>query len=172
MACNLTQGFPLDCKESVGGIEKIYITELANKATISATGEITVFTLDQGTQFWEYDLREESSSYSEVITVNNVNGTVFYEQSSVFMLDPLNSDRKNEIVLLAKNDVMVIVKDSNGRYWLQGEETGAYISAGTMGTGTAKGDKSGFDLTLLAKEKLPAREVSASLISTLTQPAA
>jgi hypothetical protein len=172
MACLLTQGFPLDCKESVGGIQKIFITELANKATISPTGEVTAFTLDQGKQFWEYDLREESSSYDEVITVNNVNGTVFYEQSTVFVLDPRTTLRVNEIALLAKNDVMVIVLDSNGRYWLQGEVNGAYVSAGSIPTGTAKGDLSGFNITLLAKEKIPAREVSSTLIAALTAPAA
>lgn len=172
MACLLTQGFALDCKESVGGIEKIYITELANKATISATGEITVFTLDQGTQFWEYDLREESSSWNEVITVNNVAGTVFAEQTVVASLDPRTTARVEEVFLLAKNDTMVIVLDSNGRYWLLGETTGMYITTAAIPSGQAKGDKNGFDINLMAKEKRPAREVSSSLIASLTTPAA
>lgn len=171
MPCVLTTSFALDCKEAVGGIEKIYITELANKATISPTGEITAFTLASGKQFFEYDLREETGSFTQAITQSNTNGTLFYEQTAVASLDPLESDRINEIHLVAKNDVMIIVKDSNGRYWLMGENTGAYISAGSMLTGQAKGDKSGFDLTFMAKEAIPAREVASDLIASLTTPA-
>ena len=171
MACILTQGFTLDCKDSVGGIEKIYITELANKATISATGDITVFTLASSKQFFEYDMREETGSFTEAINASNTAGTLFFEQTVVISMDPRNSSRVSEVLLLAKNDVMVIVKDGNGVYWLVGETSGAYVSAGSILTGMAKGDKSGFDITLMAKEKIPAREVASSLIASLTTPA-
>lgn len=172
MPCALTTGFALDCKESVGGIEKIYITELANKATINASGEITTFTLAQGKQFFEFDLREESSSYTETETVSNVNGTTFYEQVLSVTLDPLTTERKEALYTIAKNDVMIIHKDSNGRYWLQGENTGAYSTGGPNQTGQAKGDLSGFTRTYTAKEKMYAREVSSALIASLTTPAA
>jgi hypothetical protein len=172
MACGLTQGFTLDCKKQVGGIKAVYLMELANKGTIGqATGEITTWTQASGTQFWKYELREESSSFTENINLNNQAGTLFYEQVTTVQLDPLNQNRKTELDLVAQNDVLVIVQDSNGLYWLAGEDNGCYITAGTMQTGQAKGDLSGFTLTLTGKEKNPAREVDSTLIATLTTPA-
>ena len=41
MACALTQGYTLDCADSVGGIKKIYVTELANKSTLTADRKST-----------------------------------------------------------------------------------------------------------------------------------
>ena len=172
MACGLTQGFTRDCKKQVGGIRNIYLLELANKGTITqATGEITAWTQASGTQFWKYELREESSSFTENINLSNVNGTLFYEQVLTFQLDPLDLNRKTEIDLVTQNDVLAIVEDSQGVYWLAGETTGAYVTAGTMQTGQAKGDLRGFTLTLTAKEPNPAREVDSALISSLTTPA-
>lgn len=172
MACALTQGFTLDCKDSVGGIKNIYLMALADKGTIGqATGEITSWTQASGKQFYKYELREESSSLTENVNLNNVNGTLFYEQVVTAQLDPLNTTRKEELHLVAQNDVLIIVEDSNGLYWLIGETTGAYVTAGTMQTGQAKGDLSGFTMTWTAKEKVPAREVDSSLIPTLTSPA-
>ena len=37
MACALTSGRALDCRDSVGGIKRLLITELANKATLTTT---------------------------------------------------------------------------------------------------------------------------------------
>lgn len=172
MACILTQGFTLDCKESVGGIKNIYLMALADKGTITqTTGDITTWVQASGKQFFKYELREESSSFTENVNLSNVNGTLFYEQVTTAQLDPLTSERKEELHLAAKNDLLIIVEDSNGRYWLQGETTGAYITGGTMQTGQAKGDLSGFTMTWTAKEKVPAREVASALIAALTTPA-
>lgn len=172
MACGLTQGFTLDCKKQVGGIKAIYLMELANKGSITqASGEISAWTQETGAKFWKYELREESSSFTQNINLNNQAGTLFYEQVITAQLDPFNLARVNEIDLVAQNDTLVIVEDSNGHYWLAGEDNGCYITAGTMQTGQAKGDLSGFTLTLTGKEADPAREVDSSLIASLTTPA-
>jgi hypothetical protein len=171
MSCALTQSIDLGCKESAGGIRKIYVTELANKNTISPTGDITVFTLDAGKQFWTYDLRDESSSFTQNVNANNINGTLFYEQVVTFSLDNLSTAKTTELFNLAKNDVMVIIQDENDNYWLAGEIKGCYTTAGTVQTGQAKGDLAGYTMTLTGKEKNPARAVSSTLIATLTAPA-
>lgn len=47
-----------------------------------------------------------------------------------------------------KNSLVAVVKDSNGAYWYLGKTRGLDVTAGTAGTGTAQGDRSGFTLTL------------------------
>jgi hypothetical protein len=172
MSCALTTGFTLDCRQSNGGIEAVYFTELANKNTttfVSASGIITTFALLNSTKFFKYELRKKTGQLEQNIQVNNENGTVFYEQSLTIKLDKLEVNKRNEILLLAQNNLMVIVKDNNGTYWLMGETRGALLSAGKGSTGTAFGDMSGFELTFMAEEPELAKQVTAGLIDTLTQ---
>ena len=77
MSCALTTGFTLDCRNSNGGIEAVYFTEIANKETLtSASGLINSFTLSTGKQFFKYELRKKTSVFEQNIQVNNENGTV------------------------------------------------------------------------------------------------
>ena len=50
----------------------------------------------------------------------------------------------------------VIIKDNNGNYFLAGIEHGMDVSGGTIVTGGAMGDLSGYTLTLTGMEKAPA----------------
>ena len=172
MACALTQGYTLDCADSVGGIKKIYVTELANKSTLTAaSGVITAFTLSTGKQFWTYELQKETSNLVENITRNEANGTTFYEQVLQFTIRKMAASLRNEIKLLAQNRVMIIVLDRNGKYWLVGESNGAEMTNSTGATGTAFGDFNGYTLNFRALEEAPMQEVTSGLISTLTSPA-
>lgn len=173
MSCALTTGFTLDCRNSNGGIEAVYFTEIENKATLSATSSvIDTFTLDTGKQFFKYDLRKKTSIFEQNIQVNNENGTVFYEQTLSVKLDKMETTKRNEILLLAQNNLMVIIKDNNGKYWLMGETRGALLNGGKGSTGTAYGDMSGFELTFMGEEAELSKEVDSSLIATLNAPAA
>ncbi len=45
MSCALTQGYTLDCRDSLGGIVEVYFTEAANvTASTEASGVITALT--------------------------------------------------------------------------------------------------------------------------------
>lgn len=169
MSCALTTGFTLDCRQSNGGIEAVYFTELANKSSItSASGVISAFSLTGGKKFFKYELRKKTGQLEQNIQVNNENGTVFYEQTLTIKLDKLEVTKRNEILLLAQNNLMIIVKDNNGNYWLAGETRGALLSAGKGSTGTAFGDMSGFELTFMGEEPELAKQVDSGLITTLT----
>jgi hypothetical protein len=50
----------------------------------------------------------------------------------------------------------VIVEDYNKNLFVMGLENGADVSAGTIVTGAAMGDLSGYTLTLTGMEKVPA----------------
>ena len=169
MACLLTSGYTLDCADSVGGIKKIYITELANKASITAaSGIITAFTLSAGKKFFTYELQKETSNLVENITRNSVNGTTFYEQVLQFTIRKMAASLRNEIKLLAQNNVMIIVLDRNGKYWLLGENNGCEMTNSTAATGTAMGDFNGYTLNFQGMEEAPCQEVSSGLIAALT----
>jgi hypothetical protein len=63
---------------------------------------------------------------------------------------------------------LVIVLDNNGRYWLLGAANGLEASAGTAGTGTAFGDRSGYEMTLTGMEPEPMLNIAAATFTALT----
>ena len=169
MACALTQGYTLDCRDSVGGVKTIYVTELANKASITtASGTITAFTLTAGKKFWTYELMKETANLTENITTSDTNGTLFYDQNLTFTIRKMQASLSQEIKLLAQNRLMIIVLDRNGKYWLLGQNNGAELQPSTANTGTAFGDMNGYSLVFKTKEESPMNEVASNLIAGLT----
>lgn len=168
MACALTQGFVLDCKESVGGIKSVRFVEFDNVASIAYAAGVATLTMVASKKFWKYAQVRETSSFTETITANVQNGTIFYSQELTVILNKLAAATRNEILLLAKNRLMAIVEDMNGSYWLLGAKNGLDITGGNSATGTASGDRNGYTLTFVAQEADPMWSISGAVINSLT----
>lgn len=168
MACALTQGFVLDCKESVGGIKSVRFVEFDNVASITYAAGVATLTMVASKKFWKYAQVRETSSFTETITANVQNGTIFYQQELTVILNKLAAATRNEILLLAKNRLMAIVEDMNGSFWLLGSKNGLDITGGNSATGTASGDRNGYTLTFQAMEADPMWSVSSGAISAIT----
>ena len=168
MACPLTQGFILDCKESVGGIKSVRFVEFDNVSSIAYAAGVATLTMVASKKFWKYAQVRETSSFTETITANVQNGTIFYSQELSVILNKLAAATRNEILLLAKNRLMAIVEDMNGSFWLLGAKNGLDITGGNSATGTASGDRNGYTLTFQAMEADPMWSVSSAAISALT----
>jgi hypothetical protein len=171
MACALTQGYTLDCRDSLGGIVEVYFTEASNvTASTEASGVITALTKAAGKRFWKYALVKDTSMFNQTITASVANGTVFYTQELQIILNKLQTNTRNEILLLAQNSLVAVVKDSNGIYWYLGKTRGIDLTAGSAATGTAQGDRSGFTLTFSGAEPAMAPSVNQSVYSALETP--
>lgn len=174
MACDLTQGFALDCRDSSGGLKSIRIAQLEHKDTLTAAaGVITAFTLTTGNQFWTYALDKEDADLIETENVSVENGSVFYETVVNFTIKKMQAATRNELRLLAQNRLMIIAEDNNGKYWLVGQENGADKVGGTNQSASGKlfGDLNGYTLGFTGKESDMMNEVDSSLIATLDAPA-
>ena len=77
---------------------------------------------------------------------------------------------RNEIALLGQIRLVAVVEDRNGKYWYYGKENGLMREGGNGGTGTAMGDRNGYELIFTGDEKDMAFEVSSSVITTLETP--
>lgn len=172
MSCNLTSSIALACKDSIGGIKRIYVTELENKSTLtSTTGNVTAFTLATGKQFWTYDFTKETGEFTEKQNTSDENGSLFYEGELKIRLNKRDVTKRNELHLLAQNRLMIIVLDRNGVYWLLGQNNGCDLMPSQSMTGKAMGDFNGYELVFGYKEEIAAMTVNSSLISDLTAPA-
>jgi hypothetical protein len=156
MSCSLTTGYALGCRDSVGGIKTIYVQGWNATGTVNTNGSGTVtgFT-GFSSGFYEYDLTKATSSMTETLNASIENGSIFYTPEVTFTINKLQVAVRNELRLLARNRLLVIVQDNNNRYWVLGAANGLEATAGTAGSGTAFGDRSGYEMTLTGMEPDP-----------------
>ena len=163
MACALTTGRSLPCKSAVGGLKTVYFADYGTlgTATISA-GEITSLA---GTPTWyQFDIKG-NSSLETTVNSSRENGTTFYTQTLNLTLTYLDKSTQEEIKLLAAARPHVAIEDYNGNFFLVGLEHGAEVTGGTIVSGAAMADLSGFTLTFEAMETAPAYFVTSTVIT-------
>ena len=157
MACDLTLGRKEPCKDVVGGIKNVYFVDFGDLGTVTLTDdEITNLTGNSGAlTCFKYELKG-NSSLEQTVNASRENGTVFYEQTLNLTLKKLSKADNKELKLLAYGRPHVAVEDYNGNVMVVGLEHGADVSGGTIVTGAAMGDLSGYTLTLTGMETKPA----------------
>ena len=163
MACLLTSGRALPCKSSVGGLKAVYFADYGTLGTTTiAAGEITAIS---GTpDFFKFDIKG-NSSLETTINSSRENGTTFYTQTLNLTLPVLDKATQEQIKLLATARPHVAIEDYNGNFFLVGLEHGAEVNGGTVVSGAAMGDLSGFTLTLEGQETDPAYFVTPAVIT-------
>jgi hypothetical protein len=169
MACALTTGFNLDCRDSNGGINTVYLATFSDADQFTeASAVITAVTLSPTRIFYQYEVRRYTSQATETITGSQENGTIFFDQLVEINLDKMETAKRTEILLLAQNYLYVIVKDNNGKNWWYGKTRGLMLNAGSGATGTAPGDRNGYNLQFGGQEPALAQEVAEAVIATIT----
>tara|TARA_R100001594_G_scaffold2197_3_gene8874 strand:+ start:1657 stop:2253 length:597 start_codon:yes stop_codon:yes gene_type:complete len=164
MACDITRGRLIDCKDTIGGLKAIFIAKaysnnVAAVATISTT-EMTDAGFDSwsaasggATTVFKYDLVPNLSSMTVNINSDNANGTTFFEQTLSVVLQKIDHDMTNELRLMAYSRAQIFVQDQNDNVFLLGKDHGCHVSGGTVITGTAMGDQNGYTIEWGAQEK-------------------
>ena len=168
MSCTISQGLQLGCKDSTGGIRKVYISNFSDDETyaIDANGQITGVT--SAATYYTFEVRPQSAGFNETINASIENGTLFYTQELSLGFDKNTVELRNQMYLLAQNQMRIIVLDQNGLYRVVGKINGADITAGTIPTGKAFGDRNGYELTITAFEPQPSSFISSAAFATLT----
>lgn len=163
MSCFIDSGYSLDCRNaSIGGIKELWILgdsgHTISGYTVSGTDEITSFS-GSGT-WYNFELVKQSSSFTEEILVNDTAQSVTFQPSIVISLPKLDQSLRNLFFDLVKqNEIYLIVKDNNERYWAVAWSNGAMVTTGSMATGQAYNDLNGITVTMTGGEPNPSREI-------------
>lgn len=172
MACLITDGYALGCRDSIGGVQKIYIGEYNGSSLtwILGTDDI-IATFSAGTvSFFEFEQENETASFAQTGQFSNENGTSFYEQVVEITLQKLDAALRNQIKILGQGKWRVIVLDQRGNYWLVGAQNPVRVTGSTPGTGKAFGDLNGAIITFTGKEPIPAFQVSTAAAAQVIVP--
>jgi len=164
MACDLTKGRALPCRESVGGIRAVYFVDFGDLGSITLTSatDDTISDMDGTFSAYKYELKG-ASSVEQTINASRENGTVFFDQAVNLTLPQLSKEDNNELKLMAYGRPHIIVEDYNGNAYLVGRENGADVTGGTIVSGGAMGDLSGYTLTFNAMERTAANFISGAV---------
>jgi hypothetical protein len=172
MACTtIVQGSSIDCLNSIGGIEEIYITEFTNvpQGNITASsGVISAMSCSSGKKFFTFQLKKQTAESTESIVSNVENGTLYFEQKITFTLPKQSASLRYTLKTLAENRCMVITKDRNGIIKLYGQTTGCDISESSFSTGKTFGDFNGATISLTGMEPELASTLSSAILATVT----
>jgi len=168
MSCYISSGIALGCSDSLGSLKKIYVvggaTGEVTGYTYDADGAITGATSAAGTSIYGFELKRNTSSLTQNTTKSFENGTVYWEQLLVAVFYKYDQDKRNQLLILGQNDnLQIIAVDQNDTQYMVGQVNGMYLSAGVAGTGTALGDRNGFELTFSGQEPVPARVIDGAL---------
>lgn len=176
--CNaISNGLSKSCDNNSGGVNKIYITDFENVTAIT-TGTSSSFptadwvdgiTMSGVTQFYEIQTNKNVCNFTESVAIDLNNGTTFFNQVVSIVLSRRETTKRDfiEKLVAGQKQLMLIVLDSNGIYWLFGQVEGAYVTAIEGGSGTAKADANGYTITLTAMEADQAYQVDPTIISGL-----
>lgn len=170
-SCSLTSDYNFGCDTGAGGVYMdAYVIELPNIAASGLTessGTITAITKVTGKIFRKYQLVKETASFDETIAGNQQNGTIFYDQKGVIIINKQNVAVRNELKYMSMQRLIWIVRDNNGLWKLYGREEGLKLLDGSITTGTAWTDRNGYTLNFTGKEREPAPFVDEALITAL-----
>tara|TARA_R110000822_G_scaffold182270_2_gene321896 strand:- start:313 stop:882 length:570 start_codon:yes stop_codon:yes gene_type:complete len=156
MACDLSLGRKEPCKDVVGGIKAVYFADFGDFGTVTYTaGTDIIATLGSSLTVLQYDVKG-NSSFEQNITSSRENGTTFFEQTLNLTLHKLTKEDNKELKLMAYGRPHILVEDYNSNVFVMGLQNGADVSGGTIVTGAAMGDLSGYTLTFSGMEKVPA----------------
>lgn len=175
MACSLSAGIPLSCRDNTGGIVGVWVMDYNTGLVMGLTGSnsdtIATFT---GVTSSAYEIQQdvEVGSFTQAIEVSTENGTSGYNQTLELTIPKLDSNLRNIIKTLVRGKFRVIILDQTGKYWLMGYRNAVRVNAGQADLGKVFTDLNGARLTFSNKESEPAFLVSQSALNSIAVPAA
>lgn len=159
-------GLNAGCKDSVGGVAKIW---LADQSAVEWAVDSSTHTIapEATSAFKVYNLRRGAASMTSTLTVNDNAGSYFTTEIAMNFLK-METAKRLEVMAMLMGQTTGIVKDMNGKYWAVGVENPLEGSAGEGSTGTAVSDANQYSVTISVDDpELPYEVTDASTISAL-----
>ena len=178
MSCDIANGRLEACKDSVSGLDAIYIINygdynpdpaaLGGDVTYSATAglEDVITEIANVATVYKFELKG-ANSFEQTIQTSRDNGTTFFEQALTIQLKRQDAATHKTIKLLAYGRPHIIVRTRGNQFFIAGLQRGCDVTAGTVSSGSNMGDFSGYNLTFTGMENVPANFLNCSAEDTL-----
>jgi len=145
MACDITAGRLKACKQSLGGLGKLYLFNFVeNPFTVTAGVATAINPLL--TEVFEYEIEGDGNNVAESMVSDRNAGTTLNTQTTTIVLKKIDATTGAQMNLLAYGFPMAVVKDRNGIYHAIGIDDGIDFTVAQT-SGGAKGELNGYTLT-------------------------
>ena len=176
MACKsfALSGIGKQCRNNTGGIKEVYIAKASDITKVSLNTEesqIASITMDTAAKFRTYLFNRGTASMTSTAASDVTIGTFSVATELALQFSKMETSKRLEIMALCLEDVVVIVKDFNGKYWYLGYDFPVEASAATGVTGTNQSEFNGYTVTLTDTSTEFPFEVPADIIEGLVQTA-
>lgn len=163
MSCAVTKGRTEPCKDTLGGIRAYYLANFdeADGALTVSGSEVTAIAAEL-TTVYKFDALAEGNTFDEALIGSRESGTRVNTQTLTMVLKKQDVLTHAEIDSIVAGRPVVFVEDNNGNIHVAGITEGMETTGSTVGTGGAKSDFNGYNLTLSAQENTLAPLLDAS----------
>lgn len=172
--CNQTlAGIERDCNPNRGGVAEVYLAVKDDIQSITLTeGKVTAIQMVEGKQFYKYYQAPQVAYLSEEAAIDQQAEARGITQTLYLQMNRMSTAKRIEFNALLVNELVGIVKDANGLYWLVGDlDNPLLVSAGASATGTSRTDANNYNATLTAETPESHPEVTAAIVPALLEPA-
>lgn len=172
MACcsTLTGNIDISCALNTGGIARLFFAPLCNitgmtEGSGATEGIITAIDMSGSNVFYEIQFLKNTAGITEESQFNNELGTGFYKSTIVGTIPRREVAKRNKLMTLQNQKLVVIARDQNDKYWLLGRVNGALIEQIGGGFGLKKDELNGYTLSFTTEENKMSYEIDSSLIT-------
>ena len=168
MACSSAalKGLVKDCSTSIGGVKRVFIAD--RTSDIKITTESDLVTAISGGTFYQYYIRQNSSSFTSTATIDPSNGVLFVETKLNLVFTRIDNAKRLEMNALLLADVYVIVEDCNGVVHFLGYENPVTTTASSAESGTNRTDGNRYTIELTDVSSGFPMQVKDGVIASLT----
>lgn len=154
---------------AIGGVAEVYIAERCDVGNLTESNDtITSISMVSGATFTTFQQKKQVANMVTTMAKDATSGVVTHTTDVNLKFNKLSAASRLNFVALSKGETITIVKTVDGQYWLVGDNTFyGEMSAGTINSGVAYTDASGYDVTLQVISQYPPKLVSMTTISTI-----
>lgn len=182
--CDAITGIPETCDDNnlgslkralIGSFEDVTSYTLTDSSDPDTDNEISAIARESSTQFEEFKVNKDTSTFGETMNVDLVADTHSYNQTVAIGLRRFSLRKRNALSLLAKSrrNLVVIVEDNNGDYWGLGFTQGMRLTADESTSNESRGAGQAENFTLTSENETEKFfKVDSTIVADLLTPAA
>ena len=157
MSCLISHGRGLVCKDSIGGLDAIYLIN-DNTYDFATDIEYNVGTdvikrVEGVSTLYKFNLKG-ANSFDQNVQPNADAGTNFIQQVLTAQLLTQDATMHSTFKMLMYSRPHVVVKTRSNQFFLAGAEYGMDMTAGGTKSGAQMGDMNGYDVVLTGNERI------------------
>lgn len=136
-----------DCFSSRGGIKAVWAAPyVENGFTLGESGTVTGFST--GVTWLKQELHRNLGSLTSTYNYDDSTRASYVLTEATWQYLKMQKESRLQMSALAKGDLMVVVEDANGTYFALGVQEPVKVTTGTGSTGTDRGDRNAYEVTV------------------------